>query len=576
LRVLLLCIVRLFATKTRHHSCLLVAFCQQDAAKLLIAHGADVDKMTLPGDNQTPVYIAAKMGYVSMLEVLMLSGASMTAGAGTNCATTPFYAACSLDHFEAAKFLADNGARTALTDEEVPNSFEELQQLCENGKQSIVESVVKLNPQLLHTKEMVALERMLKAVSKAEPVAGSILQCLKRAKIGQRAAKLVSKRQPKIVKTLVREGVIQSNDASNEAMETLIKQEEAEVIAKKAKQDSTAEKKRRAKKQKQKNKQRLKQEKVILATNGAVDLAAQAAANIPMQSPVAAEVTVVTMETTPTKTSVRIADAVTKVQTPCTGNDEAKQTATDSGLTVNKMPPNTTVLAGATVSKVKTTDKTARKKEIERAQTKKEQQLSEKAPPLIHEQLSQSLRIDKPRQVVMAGPLQKASAGKTLQTCTEVQQDARWTAPLVSGRRECLHLLARLVQKSTEPSDFVDATQATKALVAACTLAGASVGGCCTISLSSISYVNTSCIHIQPEASIDAAIDKGADPIQPCPRNRMSSALHVACSFGRLRSVTHLVKKHHVPVDFQVRTIAHRKDIVVFMMLSYITSLVSK
>jgi hypothetical protein len=185
--------------------------------------------MTLPGDNQTPVYVAAKMGYGSMLEVLMLSGASMTAGAGTDCATTPFYAACSFDHFEAAKFLADNSARTALTDEALPNSFEELQQLCENRRQSLVESVVKLNPQLLHTKEMVALERMLKAASKVEAVAGSILQCLKRAK-------LMSKRQPKTAKTLVREGVIQSNGASNKAMEALLKQEEAEVIAKKAKQ----------------------------------------------------------------------------------------------------------------------------------------------------------------------------------------------------------------------------------------------------------------------------------------------------------------------------------------------------
>jgi hypothetical protein len=144
--------------------------------------------MTLPGDNQTPVYVAAKMGYVSMLEVLMLSGASMTAGAGTDCATTPFHAAaCSLDNFEAAKFLADNGARTALTDEEVPNSFEELKQLCDEGRQSIVESVVKLNPQLLHayTKEMVELERMLKAVSKVEPVARSILQCLQKASAGK-------------------------------------------------------------------------------------------------------------------------------------------------------------------------------------------------------------------------------------------------------------------------------------------------------------------------------------------------------------------------------------------------------
>jgi hypothetical protein len=376
----LICIVRFFATTTRHHSCLLVVFCQQDAAKLLIAHGADVDKMTLPGGNQTPVYVAAKMGHIGILEVLMLSGASMTAGAGTDCATTPFYAACSLDHFEAAKFLADNGARTALTDEEVPNSFEELKQLCDEGRQSIVESVVKLNPQLLHAKEMVALERMLKAASKAEPVAGAILKCLKRAK-------MTSKRQPKIVKTLVQEGAVQSNGASNEAMEALLKQEEADVIAKKAKQESTAEKKRRAKRQKQKSKQRLQQDKVSLATRAAANLAAKAGTNV----------SIANQAPTPT------ADLVTVV-------------------TANTTPAKTGVLAGvAAVAKVKAADKTTREKEIKRAQKKKD---SPPAAKSAHKQLSQSLLINKSWRVGMAAaPLQNVSAEKTL-TCEELHTKA--------------------------------------------------------------------------------------------------------------------------------------------------------
>jgi ankyrin repeat protein len=41
----------------------------------------------------------------------------MTAGMSDDPLYTPFYTACYHGQFEAAKFLADNGARTALTDQ---------------------------------------------------------------------------------------------------------------------------------------------------------------------------------------------------------------------------------------------------------------------------------------------------------------------------------------------------------------------------------------------------------------------------------------------------------------------------
>jgi ankyrin repeat protein len=57
---------------------------KQAGAKLLIAHGADVNKINdLESDEpRTAVHVASIMGSVSMLEVLMQGGASMTACAG--------------------------------------------------------------------------------------------------------------------------------------------------------------------------------------------------------------------------------------------------------------------------------------------------------------------------------------------------------------------------------------------------------------------------------------------------------------------------------------------------------------
>jgi hypothetical protein len=125
-------------------------------------------------------------------------------------------------------------------------------------------------------------------------------------------AKLPSKRQPKIAKTLAQgEGVpTHTTGAIDEAMEAL-----QETIAKKAKQDSTAEKKRRAKRQKQKSKQLHQQEKATVASHAAADLAAKPAAN-------AAEANTKTIDTVVVAVAT---DPVAKAKT----NDEAKSAQTE-------------------------------------------------------------------------------------------------------------------------------------------------------------------------------------------------------------------------------------------------------